>query len=285
MNKLNRFPLILLLLSGAFTTSRAQDATSSIGLGYNFIESKPAIDIQFNRTSAAEADDKFDIYLVKRSFVLHPSTEMHFGSGTETSEDNMIMHVNTFFKDVIPNSNPGKQWTHLYKINVLSPQISSDKNFQIYQVMGTLGADIIGYYSKRDEHGYMEFGLGADLDYGWSNIDSAANPIENVGRFKLRPHGQYQFWGKPSSKTLPRAQWPNDEDFYYKMDVSVNIVQYSYFQQDTRITTEKTPAHIKASIGYRFVKKLRVSFDYKSGMMEPNFKKVNSFSMSLSLVG
>lgn len=98
------------------------------------------------------------------------------------------------------NKSEIKIWASLYKINILSPQFSTDKGFDILQVFVTVGGDYISYYSRRDKIGNIEYSLGADFDYGISGVDS-------TGTF---------------------------------VNISLSFIYYNFFQQDERIIADKS---------------------------------------------
>jgi hypothetical protein len=260
----------------------SQSETTSFGLGYNIIEKKPSFDFQFNRKTAAEAEDAFEIKLVKKAFVLNPSAETHLGSGNETSENNILINLNTYLKKNLPKKN-GAKWTSLLKGDIASPHLSADKNFSVYQLFATLGGDFVSYYSRRDLIGYIELGLGINCDLGRSSIDST-NLAKQVSRIKFTPSFQWHFAGKVSNEAKYKGTPELDPDFIYRAKLSLTYSHNYFMQQDERIVNDKSFGFLKAAIDYRVGPKLKLVAEYKVGMVEPLYKKLNALTFGVALI-
>ena len=258
-------------------SSRAQE-TTSFGFGYNFVKKQPVIDLLFNRTSATYAEDQYDIKLIKKGFVLNPAAEVHFGEGNETSEDNIILNLNTYYKHMIYQANDKRLWKSLYKLYLLSPQFNSDKDFGVYQALAMVGIDFTRYYSRRDRMGYLEYTLGSYFDYGLSHPDSQES--DRISRMRFRPSFQWQFWGRKSDSETPPEL---DPAFYYRVDLRLAYVHYLFFAQDERTTTNRSFGYFSAVGGYKINKSVKMTVAYKTGMVEPNFTNLNSFSIGFAL--
>jgi hypothetical protein len=270
-----------LLLYFLFTLNfvLAQEETSSLKFGYNVIENKPTIDFQFNRTSSSKAKDKYEITLVRDAFVLNPASEINIGAGTKTSENNIILNLNTYFKNTLDFWNNG-EWTNLYKLNIFSPQFASDKNFNIFQAYANFGVEYISYYSKRDEAGFIEINAGILYSSGLSRIDSTGI-TEYVSRMNLNPTLQWNFLGKSANDKIPDVF---DEDFYYKCSFRMAYNHYYFFNQDERIINKRSFGNFSIQAGYRFIKSMKLVVEYKVGRMEPKYERINSFSIGIALV-
>ncbi len=269
---------LLFLIGVLFSLPSGAQETTSFGFGYNFVKKQPVIDFLFNRTSATDAEDQYDIKLIKKGFVLNPAAEVHLGEGTETSEDNIILNLNTYFKHMIYQANGNRLWKSLYKLYLLSPQFNADKDFGVYQALAMVGTDFTRYYSRRDRMGYLEYTLGADFDYGLSHLGS--HESAGISRIRFRPSFKWQFWGRKSDPKIPSEL---DPDFYYRVDLRLAYMHYLFFQQDEHITSNKSCGYFKAVAGYKINKSVKITIAYKTGMVEPNFTNLNSFSIGFAL--
>ena len=264
---------VLLAMSA---TASAQ--TSSFGLGYDFVNSKPNIDVQFNRESAAEADNKYDFKIASRHYHLNPAAEAHFGSGTATSTDNILVGLNSYLK--FGGRNANDKYTILHQVNLISPQLSSDKNFKVYQGFASIGYKFISYYMRRDKGGYFEFNIGVDLDAGLSKVDSLGS-TKGITRIKGSPTVIWQFAGKTSSEDLNPAL---DPDFYYRLQFFASYLPMHFFSQDTRVIDKRNVGYLSAKLAYQVNPRLQITLGYKHGRFEPLYKKVDNVSLGFALV-
>jgi len=273
-----RVKLYLSLVFLMVSIKLSAQSSSSIGFGYDFINKKPTVDIQFNRESAQDADNKYDIFLSSKHYHLNPAAEAHFGSGAKTAADNIIVGLNSYLK--YNGGKMGQNWTILNQFNILSPQFSSDKNFSVYQGFTSLGYKFITYYSKRDELGYIEFSLGADVETGLSKIDMI-DGTKNISRFKATPAFIWNFYGKTSKPELSPLL---DPDFYYRLQFSAGYTPVHFFKQDIRVIDKKDMGYFSTKLSYRFHKALQASISYKRGRVEPLYKDVDNVSLGLAIV-
>ena len=270
---------VLLSITILVVTERVNaQNSSSIGWGYDFINKKPTVDAQFNRESAADATNKYDVFFSKGAYHLNPAAEVHVGSGTQTSTDNVIIGLNSYFK------NHGKKlsdsWPTINKFNILSPQLASDKNFKVYQGLTSIGYNFTTYNSSRDKLGYIEFNIGAEFDAGLSKIDSLGG-TKGITRIKGSPSFAWSFTGKKSISEKPT---PLDSGFYYRMQFAVSYIPMYFLKQDIRIIDKKSMGYFSTKFSYRFYKTLQVTLNYKHGRLEPLYKKVNNVNIGLAIV-
>jgi hypothetical protein len=270
--------LIFIVLNTIVLTVNGQE-TSSFNFGYNFIKDKPTFDLMFNRQSPTKASDDIEIKLIKDAFVLNPAAEAHWGAGTDNSSNNLIFHLNSYYKNQIEKKKKSF-WVSLYKINLISPQFTCDKDFKVYQGFSTIGVNYISYYSKRDEWGYVEYNLGVNFDSGFSKIDSISKAV-GVFRTKIYPSFQWQFWGKKSNENIPPEI---DPKFYYKGEFMISYDHFYFFKQDKRIIDDSMFGYLTLKISYRLIKSLKVSFIYVNGKSEPLYKDINSLSVGFALI-
>lgn len=265
----------LIVMAFGFQQLSAQE-TTAFGFGYNFLKNKPAFDFQFNRKSVSDAEDSYDLKFINGHFTLNPAIEAHIGPGTETSENNLLVNLNTYVKRDIGKV---KNYVNFLKLNLLSPHASADKNFEVYQVFGTLGFDLASFNINRQKGKNIEFGIGVDYDFGLSSVDST-KMTENVSRLKVRPSLEWRFGAKRADPNLPPEL---EKDYFYRFKLSVSYIYYNFFEQDERVVQDKQFGFIKAAFDWRTSKTVKLIVAYKQGMTEPLYKQVDVLSFGIAL--
>ena len=270
----------LIFLGVVFVSNISLAQSTFVNYNYNFTEGKGTFDINLNKTKGSDSMEDY-IYFYNKAgsnFYIKPNFEAHFGSGTESSENNIKFEAESFIKMKL-NFKPLqiKGFQQNIQFNIISPEFSSDKDFNISQITGKLGFTYNQWKLEKEEIGRVNFIFNLNYNHGFNIIEAKE---EGISRIEISPSLNWDF-GWKSSVDVGNPKYL--EKGFFRYSFSSNYINYKFLKQDNRVTSDKSINYFKVNFKVFLLKNLGLNFEYKNGSMAPNFENVDVTSLGLAL--